>query len=59
MADYEKNLVVIITTASFDQTDRWREAISDNKMNPVVARPDSANLPQLTDIVLRSPCYTV
>jgi len=49
MADFLKNLVVIITTASFDQTDRWREAISDNKMNPVVLRPDSDNLPQLMD----------
>jgi hypothetical protein len=49
MADYEKNLVVIITNASFDKTDRWREAISGIKMNPVVVRPDSANLPQLID----------
>jgi hypothetical protein len=49
MADFVKDLVVIITNASSDQTDRWREAISDIKMNPVVARPDSASLPQLID----------
>ena len=49
MADYEKNLVVIITNASFNQTDHWREAISGIKMNPVVVRPDSIDLPQLID----------
>lgn len=49
MADYVPNFVVIITNASFDQTDHWREAISDINMNPVVVRPDSDNLPQLMD----------
>lgn len=49
MPDYVPDLVVIITNASFDQTDRWKEAISDINMNPVVVRPDSDNLPQLID----------
>jgi hypothetical protein len=49
MADYEKNLVVIITTASFDQTDRWREAVSGINMNSLVIRPSSDNLPQLIE----------
>jgi hypothetical protein len=49
MADHLNGLVVLITNATFNNTDRWSYVMNEIKMNLQVLRPDSDSLPQLID----------